>query len=251
MDKLLIQNRFSRRLDGYRSHAIVQREMAVKLLENLEAFAGTARFGRIFEIGCGAGTLSEKIAAALDYDALILNDIVSGCDGLAARIPHAKFLSADVESLPALPGPFDLIISNAVVQWLSEPEKLFDRALAALAPGGVFAFSSFAPDNLREVRELTGAGLPYTEPERLESWGRVRFAAVEVFTRQTVLKFEDPLDVLRHLRDTGVNAIKAPPFWSRRKLEEFRSSYESRFGRAGRVSLSYSPLYFYARKEMK
>ncbi|MEA4862160.1 MAG: malonyl-ACP O-methyltransferase BioC [Victivallaceae bacterium] len=251
MDKLLIKKRFSRRLGGYRSHAIVQREMAVKLLENLESFAGTSRFARIFEIGCGAGILSEKIAAALDYDNLILNDIVSDCDGLVDRIPRAAFLAADVESLQSLPGPFDLIISNAVVQWLSEPEKLFDGALAALNPGGVFAFSSFAPDNMREVRELTGAGLPYTEPEQLETWGNARFAKVEVFTRQTILKFEDPLDVLRHLRDTGVNAVKAPPFWNRRRLQEFRNSYESRFGRAGRVPLSYSPLYFYARKEMK
>ena len=250
MDKLLITNRFSRRLEGYRSHAIVQREMAVKLLENLVSFSGTDRFARIFEIGCGAGILSEKIAAALDYDALVLNDIVAGCNCIAGRIPRSEFLAADVESLSLLPGPFDLIISNAVVQWLAEPEKLFTRALNALNPGGVFAFSSFAPDNMREVRELTGAGLPYTEPTMLEEWGRARFPVVKVSTGQTVLKFEDPMDVLRHLRATGVNAIKAPPFWNRRKLQEFRNSYEARFGRAGRVTLTYSPLYFYARREM-
>ena len=53
--------------------------------------------------------------------------------------------------------------------------------------------------------------------------------------------------VLRHLRDTGVNGRAKRP-WSRRDLDAFCQNYDQRFGRSGRVPLTYQPVWLIARK---
>ena len=39
----------------------------------------------------------------------------------------------------AIPGPFDVILSNAVLQWVPDHVALFPALLAKLAPGGSLA----------------------------------------------------------------------------------------------------------------
>lgn len=46
--------------------------------------------------------------------------------------------------------------------------------------------------------------------------------------------FASPREVLRHLRDTGVNGRASRP-WSRRDLDAFWPAYDQSFGQSGRV----------------
>ncbi|MDD4816918.1 MAG: malonyl-ACP O-methyltransferase BioC [Victivallaceae bacterium] len=249
MNKDVVRQRFGRHLPTYRRYAIVQREMALKLLKILEERSGRTGFRRIFEIGCGSGLLSEKIEAALTYDTLFLNDIVDGCADLTLRIDDSVFLAGDVETVD-FPAPLDLVVSNAALQWAADLRTVFVRAHEALRPGGIFAFSSFSPRNLGEIRALCGRGLVYREPAKIAELGREFFTGVEVCERKTVLRFDTPLDVLKHLKYTGVNGVDDGVRWTRGELEEFCRDYERRFGEpGGRVPLTFAPVYFLGRKE--
>ena len=65
------------------------------------------------------------------------------------------------------------------------------------------------------------------------------------------LEFASPMDVLRHLKDTGVTGLKKEP-WTRGRLESFCRRYAEEFPAASHsgdaVRLTYHPMFFVCRK---
>lgn len=100
------------------------------------------------DIGCGPANSTQVLLEAFP-DARVTG-IDNSPDMLAAarkRLPHVKFEQADITTWQD-PGPFDLILSNAVLQWVPGHEDLLPRLVAKLAPGGHLAVQM--PDNLEE-----------------------------------------------------------------------------------------------------
>jgi trans-aconitate 2-methyltransferase len=100
------------------------------------------------DIGCGPGNSTELLAARFPGAA------VSGIDGspdmiaaAQARLPGLRFdleditRWADAAGGPAGDGPasFDVILANAVLQWVPDHARLFPALKARLAPGGCLA----------------------------------------------------------------------------------------------------------------
>jgi trans-aconitate 2-methyltransferase len=67
------------------------------------------------------------------------------------RLPCIDFEMADIEALPN-PGPFDVILANAALQWVPDHEALLPRLIGKLASGGSLAVQ--IPDNLEEPAHL-------------------------------------------------------------------------------------------------
>ena len=67
---------------------------------------------------------------------------------------HANiaFELADAEALPFTDKSFDLMVSNATFQWIDDLPKAFLEAKRVLVPGGYFAFSTFGPKTLSELK---------------------------------------------------------------------------------------------------
>jgi len=239
IDKRLVRLRFERSLPSYSEHALVQREMAERLLRALAA-RGRRRFPRVLEFGCGSGLLTERLAAAFDYDSLVINDLVEECESLAGGIPRSVFLPGDIESI-TVPDRLDLVVSNAVVQWLDDLPDVLERLRAKMNPGAVLAFSTFGPENLRETARLSGAGLAYRSIDQLKRVVGERFRvrlAEETIRR---LYFDSPQDVLHHLRRTGVTGLSGRR-WTSAVLRDFYANYDRLFRDANGVSLTYHPI---------
>ena len=63
-----------------------------------------------------------------------------------------------------------------------------------------------------------------------------------------VLDFPSAIEVLRHLRHTGVNGITRTS-WTPARLARFSDEYLLRFGTSdGNVTLTYHPVYLIARR---
>jgi len=107
---------------------------------------------RAADLGCGPGNSTEALAAA--FPAAEILGIDSSPEMTAAarrRLPALTFALAAIESWDDPedhPGPWDLILANAVLQWVPDHERLLPALLSRLAEGGALAVQM--PDNLNE-----------------------------------------------------------------------------------------------------
>lgn len=238
-DTARIQRSFRRSLSTYDEHATVQRRMAERLCALLPARS----YPCIAELGCGTGQLTRLLAERIPCRSYLANDLVPECAGAALRFrPQARFLPGDIdEEAPHLrehqPDGFDLVISNACLQWSRRPAATLAALHAALKPGGILAFSSFGQDNLREIRALFGVGLTSPTLDALRALLPAGTLLTLCEEHQTIV-FSSLLDALRHLRATGVNAFDAPPLTHGRL-----KALDERFCRDFARTLTYHPRY--------
>jgi trans-aconitate 2-methyltransferase len=108
--------------------------------------ASSAR--RVLDLGCGPGNSTELLAARFPEAAVIGLD--NSPDMIAAarkRLPRINFIEHDLQSWDD-PGPFDVILSNAVLHWVPDHQTLLPRLVQKLSSGGHLALQ--LPDNLDE-----------------------------------------------------------------------------------------------------
>lgn len=117
--------------------------------------------GRAIDLGCGPGNSTEVLTQRFPQAE------VSGIDSsedmiLAARqrLPKLRFEVVDVAHWQD-PGPYDVILANAVFHWLPDHAALFPSLIKKLSPGGALAVQM--PDNLdgpahRLMRETAADG---------------------------------------------------------------------------------------------
>ncbi len=251
VDKDLLRQQFRRAAASYERQAVIQQLAAGRLLDLL-AEHSVSPPQRVLEIGCCTGLLTRSLVTRFSgIRELILNDLVPD---FADRLDLAnlgtavRLLPGDIEELP-LPGGLDLVLSASTFHWLHDLDGLLAKLAACLRPGGLLAFSLYGPENLREIRALTGIGLRYRSLAEITVRLSRHFTLLHSSSELVTLRFAQPQDALRHLRQTGVNALSRSS-WSRARLEQFCAEYRRCFSTDdGGVALSYHPLYFVARRD--
>ncbi len=270
MDKQLIAKRFSRARDTYSHEARVQQQVADKMMQLLQTHTPTGTFRHVVEFGCGTGSYSRVLKQSLRLDTLLLNDlcgemresltdILSATQttevqttnptppAVATQNGRITFLADDAE-YAEFPNGSDLITSCSTLQWFNSPEHFFKRCHRFLAPEGYLAFSTFGMENMYEIRSLTGHGLRYLSLEKLSSLLHPLFEVIYREEEIVRLTFDNPLQVLQHLKQTGVTGTEKT-VWTRGRLQTFCEEYTRLFAVSHeKVSLTYHPIYIIARK---
>lgn len=250
LDKDLLCQQFRRAAASYEQEALIQQLTAERLLDLLAQYS-ISQPQRVLEIGCCTGLLTRRLITRFSsIRELVLNDLVPDFArrlDLSALAPTVQLLPGDIETLQ-LPGSFDLIVSSSTFHWLNDLDCLLDKLSLSLRPGGLLAFSLYGPENLREIRMLTGIGLRYRTVATIAASLRQRLRLLHSSEDVETLHFACPEDVLRHLRQTGVNALSRSS-WTRARLEQFCTAYRRRFSVDRGLALSYHPLYLIACRE--
>jgi trans-aconitate 2-methyltransferase len=115
----------------------------------------------VIDLGCGPGNSTEVLAQR--YPQARTAGIDSSPDMIEAaraRLPHIQFAVQDLQAWEDV-GPFDVILANAVFQWVPDHEVLLPSLVRKLRPGGALAVQM--PDNLQDpahrmMREVAAAG---------------------------------------------------------------------------------------------
>jgi trans-aconitate 2-methyltransferase len=111
----------------------------------------------VIDLGCGPGNSTEVLAAR--FPGAAVRGIDSSADMIAAaraRLPLVPFTVGGIEAWED-GGPFDVILANAVLQWVPDHARLLPSLVGRLGSGGSLAVQM--PDNLdspahRLMREI-------------------------------------------------------------------------------------------------
>jgi malonyl-CoA O-methyltransferase len=154
-----VRRAFDRAARTYDGAAILQREICGRLLEHLDPIRLEPR--RVLDLGCGTGSAFEALSKRYPRAAFFGLDLAPAMLAMAkARSPWwrralggspAALACADAERLPIAGRSMQLVFSNLALQWC-DPEAVFAEVSRVLEPGGLFLFSTFGPDTLRELR---------------------------------------------------------------------------------------------------
>ena len=236
MNKDLIQKRFAKNLDTYNDNAKIQKKMAERLL----SFLDRKDFNDILEIGCGTGFLTQLVNEKFSFKTYTANDIVESCEKYVKEInPKINFIPADIEkAVENSDKKYDLIISNAVFQWVENLESFIKLLVSKLNDGGVLLFSTFGPENFREVNFVLGKTLPYYSTNELQEIIKGYKSVVE--QEMHVMAFKPPKDILKHIKSTGVNALEMVS-WTKTDMQKFENGYNNFC--SGIPTLTYHPIY--------
>lgn len=237
----LIKNQFQKSIDTYNESAIVQKLMAEKLVTQTAKFQ--TEFNNILELGSGSGLLTNEINKSFKFNKYFANDLVEKSKNYVQKIiPDANFYCGNAQKINPTQ-KMDLIISNAMFQWFKNINPNTYKKL--LNSKGILAFSSFSPENFKEIRELTGLSLDYKRIDELQQIFEKDFEIIhkEEFTH--VMKFSTPLELLAHMKNTGVNSLTAK-HWTFKEVKKFCDNYSKKFPK---ITLTYAPIIFICRKK--
>ncbi|ENO6049820.1 malonyl-ACP O-methyltransferase BioC [Campylobacter jejuni] len=212
----------------YEKHAKVQDFMGLKLCEILKNLR-ISHFEKVFEFGCGRGELSKKLQNFITFDEYLKNDILDFKENSSILI----FDMNEIAKQDLSKEKFDLIVSNATLQWL-DLKRIIPSLRDMLNQNGILLLSTFAEQNLKEIKQSTGFGLNYFSLNELEQIFKVYFNEVKITQELIKLSFDNALDVFRHLKLSGVNSLGFYPL-NKGFLKEFEEKFQNK--------LTYHPVF--------
>jgi malonyl-CoA O-methyltransferase len=153
-NQALVRRAFDRAADSYEQFAVLQNEICKRLLEKLDIVKISPVY--ILDAGAGTGRAIPGLFERYKKASLVALDLSENMLGKTSRhngifrSPHA--VCADIERLPFTDNTFDLVFSSLSLQWCNDLNAAFVEAKRVLKPGGLFVFSTFGPDTLKELR---------------------------------------------------------------------------------------------------
>ncbi|MFD1485153.1 class I SAM-dependent methyltransferase [Lacticaseibacillus baoqingensis] len=157
--------------------------------------------GRVLDIGCGTGELSQELTEA-GFDVVGIDQSEAMIAVAMAHYPAVEFKVADILDYGGKPAQYDVLFSNACFHWVRAQDRLASVMHRLLKPDGVLVAEFGAEGNIKQIQDafakaLAKRGITYTSPFYFPNEADYRdlltrhgFSDVQlkVYARPTVLK---------------------------------------------------------------
>jgi len=277
LDARAIRRAFGRAAATYDDAAVLQREVGARMAERL----GVVNLApaAILDAGCGTGEAQGGLAlryptarrvaldlalpmlAALRGRGLergsLLSRVAGRLRGAAAPPAPPHCVCGDIAALPFAAGAFDLVWSNFAVQWIGDLPHAFGEVRRVLKVGGLFSFTTFGPDTLKELRAAFANVDRHTHVSRfvdLHDIGdllvQAGFADPVMDMEYVTLTYADGAAMMRDLRAIGAtNATQGRPrgLTGRGRWRQALAALDA-MRRDGRIPATFEVIYGHAWK---
>lgn len=264
VDKKQMRSAFQRAASGYDASAVLQREIADRLLARLALIKLVPT--RILDAGCGTGYCTRALSQRYPRAQVVGIDIAAAMTARAhtANGPRStlgrwrrrdRYVCGDAESLPLASASIDMVFSNLTVQWCN-PQAVFAEFLRVLRPGGLLMFTSFGPDTLRELRHAwaTVDDAPHVHGfidmhDLGDALMRIQFAEPVMDMEYITLTYADVVSVMRDLKAIGAHNVargRSTGLLGKQRYARFVAAYESGRRADGRIPATYEVVYGHA-----
>lgn len=215
---------FKKNFYTYDENAIIQKQVAINLSEFISKKIKETKFDNGIELGCGTGIFTKEILKKIEIKNIDLNDYYD-TENYFSNIKYRNFICKNMSEINFK--NYDIVISSSSFQWIDDLESLIKNISKSTEK---LAFSIYLEDNLKEIYNHFKIGLEYKNYKEVLLILKKYFNNIEYYTEIKSLEFSSPLEVLRHLKRTGVS------LGQRAKISEIRSFKEKK--------LTYSIGYF-------
>jgi malonyl-CoA O-methyltransferase len=259
LDTAVVRRSFNRAAQHFDEAAIVHREVRSRALERLLLLRQAPNV--ILDLGAGTGHGSAWLNRQFPKAQVIAIDSAFGMlmesnrqRGSWRRLLGRSFSRAcgDASALPLRSGSVDWVVSNLMLPWCSSIETVFAEVRRVLKSGGVFAFTSFGPDTLRELRQAWRQVdahehvHPFIDMHDLgDALIHAGFAEPVLDVERITLTYADIKSLLNELKAGGSsNALpgRARGLTTRTLFEKLTTAYDS-FRLQGKLPTTYEVVY--------
>lgn len=235
-DKEKIGSNFYKSRFVYEENALVQKKMAQKLVSFLDT-----SYENILEIGIGTGMLTKLAYASCTFNKYYAIDIIAeNKDFLTKEFPGLRYACFDMDNIKNFRPEqnFNLIISNAAIQWSANPTRLIQNCMQRLVPNGTLALTFFGEKNFYEIKDIFGVGLTYLSQKQIDELCN-NYEIVHYSEEIRELSFPDTISLLRHIKNTGVGGMRHSII-KKEQLKQYAQKYKNK--------LTYNPVYLILKK---
>jgi malonyl-CoA O-methyltransferase len=258
LDADRVRRSFHRAADRYDQVAVLQREVGRRLLERYDFV--TLDPPSILDLGCGTGDALAPLFARYRQADLIAVDFAQGMlDRAPDRVGGplwwgrpVRRICADAARIPLEDASVGLVHSNLMLQWCDDLVAVFTEVRRVLRPGGLFSFTCFGPDTLKELRAAWAEVDAAAHVNRFPDMHDIGDALVHAGLAEPVLDVEQITvrhatvrELMRDLKGLGAhNANRGRPrgLTGRAQLATLERAYETE-RRDGTLPATYEIIY--------
>ncbi|MEK6747928.1 MAG: malonyl-ACP O-methyltransferase BioC [Pseudomonadota bacterium] len=261
LDKTRICENFAHAAATYDSAAVLQREIANRVVERLDIIRHQPAC--IVDLGAGTGYGTRLLEKRFPKAHVLSLDIAAPMLHIARKhgswwrrvrgLEH--YVCADAEHLPLADASADFVFSNLTLQWCQDLDRTFAECRRVLRPGGLFLFSTLGPDTLKELRASWQAVDAYAHVNLFmdmhdvgDALVRARFADPVMDVEHLTVTYKNALELMRELKRLGAhNAFSMRPqhLMGKQRLQAVVQAYE-KFRRDGVLPATHEVVYGHA-----
>ena len=257
-DKRQVAENFNAAAQAYDSIAVLQHTVAHRVLERLDLIKISP--ATILDIGSGTGRAAKLLARRYKGARIFQTDLAY------SMLRHAKlndrrfftrqlFVCADAEAMPYQSGVFDMVYSNLMLQWCNDVDVVFREIQRSTKEEGLFIFSSFGPDTLKELKQsFSGVDQDVHVNDFLDMHDlgdallQAGFENPVMETEYFTLTYDDAISVFRELNKLGAgntNTGRRRTLMGKGRLQKAIDNYEA-YRLDGRIPATFEVVYGHA-----
>jgi malonyl-CoA O-methyltransferase len=254
LERAGVRAAFDRAGITYEAAAVLQLRVAEELLGRLAPFDFRPRV--ILDLGAGTGRIAAELKRRYRRARVLALDLAPGMLRAAGRhqslFRRFECICADAARLPLEAASVDIVFSSLMLQWCEPLDEVFAEVRRVLTPQGFFAFSTFGPDTLKELRSAWAEADTYSHVNRFLDAHDVGDALMRSGLQEPVLDVDrtqltygDGLALMHDLKSLGAhNSTAGRPrsLIGRSRLQRVLAAYEA-FRKDGRLPATYEIVY--------